>query len=375
MHHPAVELHPRFLKRFDFEPTPEAMRSYNPALCRFGKVIVMAWRVQNDRGLSSVLISALGKDHRRSGKTVKVAIEAPEKTHVEDPRLCVIEGELLLFVVTVLHGASFAFKQRCFVLGPDYQPVREIPLPYGKNGNGTHEKNWMPFALPSGKLGLVYRIGHEHVVIDTSTGTVHRSPGVTKWRWGTMSGRSNAVLLPDGKRYLALIGGHQEHAKRHSEYWFGAYTFSAEAPHQILSLSREPIMWASDRTPAIVNPFDAHWNPICIFPAGLVLEKDLALVSVGLNDSYCALMQFPLSELLANHVGPEELTGLEKRLAPPQKVAKDGAVRVRYVRSSSNNPKSKQLLGEPGGPYKLGDEFVTSEDRVQALGQRVEVVR
>lgn len=374
MQHPAVEQHPRFLKRFDFEPTSEAMRSYNPAVCLFGKGLVMAWRVQNDRGLSHILISALGSDHRRTGKTRTVQIEAPDKTHVEDPRLCVIAGELLLFVVTVLHGFGFTFKQRCFALGADFQPVREISLPYGKNGNGTHEKNWMPFELPSGKLGLVYKIGHEHVVIDTWTGTTHRTTGVKKWRWGTMSGRSNAVLLPDGKRYLALIGGHQPHAKRNSEYWFGAYTFSAEAPHEILSVSRDPIVWASDRTPALVNPFDSNWNPICIFPAGLVLENDLALVSVGLNDSYCALMQFPVSELLSNHVHPEELTGLEKRLAPPS-TSQLGNVRVRYVKTLSTDPNSKQLLGEPGGPYKVGDEFFTSEDRAVALGRMVEVIR
>ena len=365
MHHQAVESHPRFLRRYEYSPDATSARHYNPAVCALAGKIVMAWRIQNERGLSRIVAATLGKNYQL-GKITEIKIDAPEKTHIEDPRLCVIEGELLLFVATVLYGKTFTFIQRGFVLGADFQPLREIPLPYGKNGKGTHEKNWMPFALPSGKLGLVQQIAPEHVVIDTGTGAVHRTPGITKWRWGTMSGRSNAVLLPDGERYLALIGGHQEHAKRCSEYWFGAYTFSAEAPHEILSVSRDPLVWASDRTPALINPFDPLWNPLVVFPAGLVLREDQALISLGLNDSYNALMQFPLEELLANHVKPSELTGTERLLAPPAATPAGDLVRVKNV--------GKQWLGERGGPYKPGDEWFTSEDRVVALGDSVRVV-
>lgn len=380
----AIETHPAFLVRHDYVPTAEAARHYNPAVVRHGKELLMAWRIQDNTGLSRVVIAKLNAKTLKPGKPVEIKIEAPARAHIEDPRLIVIRGELLLFVAQVVYGTSFTFVQRGFALGEDHQPVRELALPYGQNGKGKTEKNWMPFELPSGGLGFVYAVGPEWIVIDHESGAMHRTPGPRRWRWGTLSGRTNAVRLPDG-RYLTLIGGHEAHARRKSLYWVGAAVFAGEGKHELLLISREPFLWASDRTPAVLNPFDPQWNPLCVFPAGLVYEpgyvpresdseegRPSVLVSLGLNDSFCALMRFAVADLLAGLVPPDSLTGEERVTAPPRLAPLFGdMVRVRVT--PKPNGKAR-ILGEHGGPYRTGEEFITTRERAAALGEMVEVL-
>ena len=362
MHHPAIESLPQFIRRHGLAPRPGCMREYNPAIAELGGKLVMAWRIQDERGLSRIVLAPLSRKHE-PGKPVALVIpDLPRSTHVEDPRLIVIDGELIVFVATVHYGATFTFTQRAFVLGAGFAIERELPMPYGKNGSGSNEKNWMPYVRGDGTLGLVYQVAPELVLIDTSTGKTTKGPGIKRWRWGTVSGRTNAVALGDG-RYLAIIGGHHEHVQRMSEYWAGAIIFTEGPEAQITAVSREPILWASGDSPALLNPMDPRWNPLCIFPAGLVQRGDELLVSAGVNDSYCALLRFSLAEIMAGLVPPSELNGDERLLANPASPVTHGAVRVRSL--------SKQWLGEKGGPYKLGDVWDTTEDRAAALGPKV----
>lgn len=344
-------------------------RHYNPAIARIGGELVMVWRVQNAEGYSRIVWSRLRKQGGalKQGIIHELALPAPAKAHLEDPRLVQIGERILLFIAEVVYGATFTFVLRCFELDADFAVRAEIPLPYYDNGRKT-QKNWMPFELPGGKLGLVYSLRPHIVIAHDDAGQIHATPGIPRWKWGTLSGRTNAVRL-DESRYLALIGGHCPHPRRKSVYWVGAYTFAAAAPHAVLGVSQVPILWASDQDPAVLNPFDPNWNPLVVFPAGLVLDGDAALVSLGLNDSYCALMRWPLEELLAGLVPPESITGQEQLTAAPGAPAPGGMVRVRVTHGPNGRVRH---LGEPGGPYKSGEEFFTTHERAQALGPLVE---
>ena len=63
------------------------------------------------------------------------------------------------------------------------------------------------------------------------------------WEHGELRGGSNIVLLRQRKEYLGLfhsIGGFAYEAKK--TYFMGAFTFSAEPPFQLLSVSHQPIL-------------------------------------------------------------------------------------------------------------------------------------
>ncbi len=371
---------PSPIARLDSRKLQPGYRHANAAICQHDGRLLCAYRYQQPDGSLQVGICRLNKklqpmDDRR------VDLAEPAGSWIEDPRLCVAGGRLILLVAQINHGSETpiasagnftlaisppttgpgGFFVRAFVLDDEtLQPERELPLPFGHNGRGRNEKNWMPFELPGGSLGLVYGL-RPHAVIEQATGTIHTTPGIARWRWGTLSGRTNAILL-DADRYLALIGGHVAHSSRNSRYWVGAYTFSATTPHHILGVSHEPLLWADEHAPALLNLGCPSWNPVCLFPAGLVREDDESLlVSAGTNDSFVDFLRFDLARVLAGLVAPELLTGEERIIAAEEKPPA-GLIRVRVV---SNRP-----LGEFGGPYFKGDEFNLSPDRVAALGPK-----
>jgi predicted GH43/DUF377 family glycosyl hydrolase len=384
MNAPAFSDLPGYAGRLDASKLQRGMRHYNPSICRvpgelFGRrgnvtMMLCAYRVQNSEGISSVGIAQLGNKLQVVFDTALVVPDVGPKTHVEDPRLIVVDGRLLLFVVQVDYGSSYHFRQRCFVLATRDGEANaiaigeELPLAFGRNGKGVTEKNWMPFQIHGGGLGLVHSLAPEFKVIEAGSGTWHTSSGVKRWRWGSISGRTTAVRYGDDTM-LAFVGGHMPHAKRRRLYWMGAIVFSARAPFTLLGISREPLVWASEFSPALLNPYDNNWNPLCIFPAGLVRENnDQVLLSVGVNDSFCEFLRIDLADLEKTFVEPDQLTGEERLLAAEIPADALSCEQVR-VRSVVTHP-----IGEPGGPYYKGDEFVCPRHRAVALGKMVEVL-
>jgi hypothetical protein len=59
-------------------------------------------------------------------------------------------------------------------------------------------------------------------------------------------------------------------------------------------------VWASEASPTIFNPLPGGGHPVCIVPAGALLQRDgMVLVSGGVNDSYNVILRFELEKLLA----------------------------------------------------------------------------
>lgn len=370
MNAPAIESHPGWVRRLDGSSLQRGLRHYNPTICRIGERTLCAYRVQDVRGRSRLGILELNSKTLapKYGTDRALEIPAPESAHLEDPRLIELSGMLILLFSQVDYKVSdwrTGFIMRMFFLNPKtFAPEAEMALPFGKNGQGVCEKNWMPFALPDGGLGLVHSLS-PHRVIHVNSREHFETPGIARWRYGTVSGRTPAISLGDS--YLALIGGHLPHPRRKSLYWVGAYRFAKTAPHAIVGVSRVPLFWASEESSALLNPYDPDWNPVCAFPAGLIRENESTLlISLGVNDSFCDLLRLELKEVLSGMVSLDELTDSEKIVAselPPI----GGQVRVRVV--------SRQPLNEAGGPYIKGDEFFTSESHASALGRdQVEVL-
>ena len=111
-----------------------------------------------------------------------------------------------------------------------------------------HEKNWAPFSH-DGRLLYVYSINpHRILEVNLATGTaslIHETK-IDRDPWSIVGGqgmRCNAppVRLDDGT-YLSTF-----HVRNLAgAYWTGFYRFAGEAPFQILSMSREPVLWPED---------------------------------------------------------------------------------------------------------------------------------
>lgn len=168
-------------------------------------------------------------------------------------------------------------------------------------------KNWAPFQARNGDVLLVQNINPFIVVkpvLHTDDGQLHAElvssqPGIDLyWPYGVLRGGTNAVYLQDKDAYLAFFHSKCNFPGNYmSSYVAGAYTFSAQAPYRLLSLSALPIM--SERF------YTGPWSPLknaridyCFFPTAIFLDGPQIVMSAGFQDHSGYLMRLELQAVL-----------------------------------------------------------------------------
>jgi predicted GH43/DUF377 family glycosyl hydrolase len=295
--HPAIESLPEFIGMIPAGSLNPACRNFNGSIARYGSRLLLAYRSEAYSSINTVWIAELNSEYGVIG-TFKVEIPEEPCVHYEDPRLSVVGVSLYLIFAHVKFGMPNTCKQRMFRLGQStLQPVDEIPLPFGNAENGNAEKNWLPFELPNGRMGLVYS-QRPHLVIEVDSSTGHHTPGVRAFSFGkSMNGRTPPIRIGEGY-YLSFFGGHVKHEFRGARYFVGAQLFRAGPPYDVLMATRVPLAWGSECSPTIFSARPGSGHPCCLFPAGIVREGEDLIVSAGVNDSYIALLRYSIRELI-----------------------------------------------------------------------------
>ena len=292
--YPAIEALPEYVCTIDSRALQPAARRFNGSMCRHGDGIFMAYRAEQFDAISKIGICELDSDFRVLRDAV-APIPEQVSVHYEDPRLASIGGRLILQFAHVRFGVPPLCKQRMVTLDPDdFSVIEEIPIPFG--GHGI-EKNWSPFELPNGNIGLVYS-QKKRLIIDvvTSAGAwSNRAPMVPPN--STLSGRTPPLRI-NNDFYLEFVGGHMPCQPRNARYWFGAQLFHAEHPFAVATFSG-PLVWGTEASMTLFSPRPFGGHPLCIFPSGAMLAGEDVLVSCGVNDSYIAILKFNLNALIA----------------------------------------------------------------------------
>ena len=344
MIYPAITSHPGLVALIDPAKLMPARRHYNGSICRHGPRLLLAYRYERADGRSGVAIHALGKTWQPAGKTLLDLAPAEDGTDFEDPRLCEIMGALILTHVSVRHAprGDGIFRQHISLVDIEAGTISERPTDTATE----HEKNWTVWDADVGKRWLLKR------------------PAFA-WPWGRPSGGTPAMQDKAG-RLIAFGHAHVPDVERCRRYNLFAMQIDP-ATAQVTHVSRRPLWWGSEDDLAIVSPRSHRWMPLCVFPAGLVIDEAEYLVSLGVNDSATAILRFgpdeldlvPVAELPASAPAAVDAAGA---------TTPEGAVRVRVV--------GKRPLGEEGGPYRPGDEFFTTPARAAALGEkRVQILQ
>jgi predicted GH43/DUF377 family glycosyl hydrolase len=298
--HPAIEDTPEFLARIPHESLVPACRNFNASVCEFNGHRLLAYRSEAWSGLNSIVIARLDAD---LSVIENVPTQLPDERGVqyEDPRLCVVDNRLHLICAHVKFGVAPATicRQRLFVLSmEDLQPVMELFLPFGRAEDGMPEKNWMPFELPGGDLGLIYS-QRPHVVIECRSTVGHETRGLMEWKASKMvNGRTPPVRVNDDQ-FLSFFGGHAPHPFRKARYFMGAYLFEARPPFRVCAATKQPLVWGSELSPTFFSARPNSGYPPCIYPSGVIKEGGGLIVSCGVNDSYNVFLKYDLTELLA----------------------------------------------------------------------------
>ena len=295
--YPAIEELPQFVCRISSGDLAHGVRHYNGSVALHDGRIFMAYRFESFRAVSSVGFAELDPATFEVMKNtvLEPALDNPE-THIEDPHLASVGGRLFVVVSNVVRGFPPVCRQRMLEVDPfSMTVVGEIPMTYG-NIRGI-EKNWTPFELPDGSLGIVYKQKPRTVIsVDSGEGWTAENLAVGP-KDSSLSGRTGPLDV--GEFYLEFVGGHVVMPHRGTRYWFGAILFEKVAPFKVVHTTGEqPLVWASEASPTIFNPVPRGGHPVCILPAGAFVRGGSVWVSCGVNDSYNVILRFSLDQLM-----------------------------------------------------------------------------
>jgi hypothetical protein len=263
--------------------------------------------VESYRAVSSVGLCELDEQFNVLRDAILEPQEREPSLQLEDPHMASVGGELIVFTGALVRDFPPSCKQRLFVIEPQSLSIRaEIPVSYGRNAEpGGVEKNWTPFELPDGQLGMVYKQKPRTIArISDMVGWTDMQAAIAPPE-SSLSGRTAPLRISPGL-YLEFVGGHIKlpgRASRGTRYWFGALVFESKPPFRVIGSTREPLVWASEASPTIRSPLNGAGHPVCILPAGAMLDGHDVVVSCGVNDSYVAILSFNVEELLGKMSG------------------------------------------------------------------------
>lgn len=298
---PAIEELPEFVANIDSAQLQHGARHYNASICRFGGHTYIVYRFETFDAVSKLGICELDSEWMVIGdKELNIPVEVA--THYEDPKMTVVGDKLVVVFAHVKLGVPPMCRQRVAIIGTLADPsfarigfLEEVPAPFG-NIHGI-EKNWAPFELPSGKMGLVY--GQKpRLVIEVDTQAGHWTQQMIRApRDSSLSGRTPPLRVSE-EYFLEFVGGHIPFQQRAARYWFGAQLFTAAAPHRVVKATKEPLVWGTEASLTIFCPRPYAGHPCCIFPSGVMKDGDDVIISCGVNDSYIALLRYNVADLI-----------------------------------------------------------------------------
>lgn len=225
---------------------------------------------------------------------VKIAVpELRPREMLEDPRVIRIADEFYVAFCSWPKGTSYTTAhQRLCVFNMDWSFKREIPLFYGAN-QITTEKNWSYFEDDRGFMLLYKPHPHEIARINPATGDciqVIREDWNPSWQWGDLRGGTPPVLV--GNEYFSFFHSrYNDGFSGRPRYVAGCYAFSADT-FKVTRYTDRPLLRASENDPCV------HWAPWVVFPNGSLFKDGKWIVSLGVNDLYCAIWELDHNELL-----------------------------------------------------------------------------
>jgi predicted GH43/DUF377 family glycosyl hydrolase len=301
-------------KKIEFSDYPDA---FNPSMIKWKGKILMSFRTYVPETKSTNPFALVWLNDDFEPISVPQVFQLPFHNPVlpskqRDPRLLAIDDRLFVIYNNILENVINREIRRMFIVEFYYDGKKftagqpECLYHFDESNDNRYEKNWVPFEYNK-ELLLAYSIIPHRIVrpvrgqngceeIVTTTGKV-------KWDWGPIFGGTQAFL--DGDHYLAFFhswkdfASIQSNGRKISHYVMGAYIFDAHPPFAITAASPNPIVAEHFYRP----PYHKTWKPMrCIFPAGLIIEKDHVWICYGRQDHEVWVAKLDKKKLLDSMV-------------------------------------------------------------------------
>jgi len=179
------------------------------------------------------------------------------------------------------------------------------------------EKNWSPFTFNATSF-FVYSISPIHRIVATASRTfdeagneqgqamefVYETHNKVNWDWGELRGGTPAEIVntDEGPKFITFAHSQKRvHHKAIKTYFFAAYLFEPKPPFRITHISKEPLVPQGN----FYNQSATGWAwsnlDYIAFPMGMgIVDQHTLVLSLGLNDRECHVLEVNLTALLAD---------------------------------------------------------------------------
>lgn len=269
---------------------------YNPTIIDSGDSMLMAYRY-HEKTLATKLDVCRVTDDGEILNTSPLTIYGADSA--EDPKWFSNGKMLCISWVQSKFPTSLTAIVKHGVFSDTF--VAKIVQPrIGKNDWSGVEKNWV-FWFQSDSLFCLYQCQPSHKIfrLEGTEAVETFETDFSAWPYGHVRGGTPPVEY-EGK-WLRFFHSHHnmEPKKPIHRYFVGAYLMEPNPPFKVLSMSKKPILYASE-----IDDFSEeqrkscfHFKPNIVFPGGVVTRSKLWLVSLGVNDCECVIAKIRPSDL------------------------------------------------------------------------------
>jgi predicted GH43/DUF377 family glycosyl hydrolase len=269
--------------------------AYNPAIVDLEGRIFMAYRYHEGTLASKLATARISETGAVEGNA---KLEANGHS-LEDPKFFKLgNGELWMSWVEAYWPVKAVSSVRYG--GFKGMTLNEAARPvYGQNDGDHTEKSWVFFEHKN-DLFFIYQCSPKQIVVRWSgkLEAEHITEG-PRWPWGQIRGGTPPIPY-EGKllRFFHSSLNNELELPRQA-YYVGACLMNPDPPFATVAVSRKPILIGSsaDNLTPEARKNCIHWKAKVCYPGGAVERKDHFLLSLGVNDSSCAIAKIKPEEL------------------------------------------------------------------------------
>ena len=160
--------------------------------------------------------------------------------------------------------------------------------------NGSFRSNKLQAYLP-GRLAA-QGLWRNKSLMANANQALGNSPTQAQWPFGSIRGGSPALRC--GDYYLTIFHSYLNRRalrpKPKRLYYMGAYLFENKPPFRMIKISSSPLGEKEDYLTDNLRKI--------VFPAGLVIQENEAIIAFGRNDNGISLMRVNLDSMLSSMV-------------------------------------------------------------------------
>lgn len=272
--------------------------AYNPSIIGCGDHLLMAYRYHDGDTLATKLgLAEVAFDGKViSNRTLDTGNN--EFSH-EDPRLFRAKNKVMICWVEstwpnypLLSSVKYGEIEDNKIVHV-HQPTLNFPKKI--------EKNWVPMTTEEGLVRFIYESDPIQVIFEIIDGKICHELLSDPLFWPYGAVRGGTVPMPYGDKLLRFFHSSldNEFPPQIRRYYVGAVLMEDKPPFKMVQISRRPILYGSeiDNLSSEARRQCRQYKRQVVFPAGAGPGSDCLFLSVGVNDSACALLKIRPDQL------------------------------------------------------------------------------